>query len=279
MTEPIQLPSVRRRARDTAEQAAEFHRATRKRINDRFDGKIDTANSALELAAEAYDRVQADQNDREPLYWRPPFSWLYWFFLAALAVAEVPVNRLSFQLFFNESPTVVMAVAALIGTILIMFAHWAGMIMRRFRYSCREKGGALASLGRLTGVSALILVLCHGVAIFRQAYLAFATQPDPSFAAAIENDQFGEAALIALQSSLSIDGTIFMLINLAIVGVGVLFAFYRHDPHPNFEELDRGRLSAMRDLKRLQEQRDWELDRERRRYLLECQRKEFTPCV
>ena len=121
----------------------------------------------------------------------------------------------------------------------------------------------------------LILVLCYGVAIFRQAYLAFATQPDPSFAAAMQNDQLGQAALIVLRSSLAIDGVIFMLINLAIVAVGILFAFYRHDPHPNFEELDRERMRAADRLTALRTRQGDELAAEDRRYANECRRKGF----
>jgi hypothetical protein len=275
VNDPIPLSGGRGRSRNTAEKAAAYHAQIREVIEERYDARIAGAELEVDNAEARFESVQADEKGREPQYWRPPFSWLYWFFLAGLALAEVPVNRLSFQLFFAESPAVVLAVAALVGVVLIVLAHAFGMITRRFRHSAREAGGAIASIGRLLGVTALILGLCYGVAIFRQAYLAFATQPNSDFTAMLENDQLGEAALIVLQSSLAIDGLIFMLLNLVIVGVGVLLAFYRHDPHPNFEDLDRGRMRAAAQLKTLRTRRGDELAAEDRRYANECRRKGF----
>lgn len=275
MNEPIPLhPGRSGRHRDTPEKVLRFHQAMRAAIQERYSRPLTSAELAIDTAEQRFEALQGDER-REPMYWRPPFSWLYWFFLAALAVAEVPVNRISFQLFFEESPAVVLAVAALIGATLIILAHAAGMITRRFRHAARLIGGALASSMRLFVVVGLIVLLCYGVAIFRQAYLAFATQPDPSFAAAMANDQYGEAALIVLQSTLAIDGVIFMIINLAIVAVGMLFAFYRHDPHPNFEEFDRDRIRAGAHYNALQKRLGEELAAEDRRYAYECRRKGF----
>lgn len=280
MNEPIPLArggggGAGGRSRNTAEKALAYHTAVRSAIAERMAARVAGAEQEVEDAHNRFETVQADERGREPMYWPAPFSWLYWFFLAGLAVAEVPVNRLSFQLFFAESPSVVLAVAALIGATLIILAHATGMITRRFRHSCREVGGAIASIARLIAVCGLILLLCYGVAIFRQAYLAFATQPDPSFAAAMANDQLGQAALIVLQSSLTIDGVIFMIINLSIVGVGTLFAFYRHDPHPNFEALDRERERLNKRLTQLRTREGDELAAEDRRYANECRRKGF----
>jgi hypothetical protein len=78
--------------------------------------------------------------------------------------------------------------------------------------------------------------------------LTFALGEDDSFATLLEQDQITQAAAMVLQSALMVEGAIFLIINLAVVIVGVFAALLCHDPHPDFERLDRALKAARKDL-------------------------------
>ncbi|MBL8549288.1 MAG: hypothetical protein JNJ73_04840 [Hyphomonadaceae bacterium] len=274
-TTPTPFPGAAlARNRNTRQKAEEYHQAQLKTIEDKYQPLIETAEQESETAEGNYELLRADL-ERFPKFWHEPFSWLYWFFLAALAVLEIPVNRLSFQLFFAENALTSLAVAGGVGVTLIVLAHFTGMVMVRFRHDCGQTGGVWAALGRLAVLIALIWSLCYGIAVFRQGYLAFATQPDPSFSALIANNQLGEAAVIALKIALGVEGWVFLFINLAIVGIGVFFAFSRHDPHPNFEEMHDERVAASRAVANLKKVHGEKVAAETRRFAFEIKRNKW----
>ena len=270
--EPIQLPVIRGKSRETAEKAKEYHQMRVDAIDEQCGALLQGAQRACDEADFEFETLRAKLN-RLPLYWKPPWASLYLPFLVLLAIAEIPVNRLSFQLFFNDGPVMSLAVAGLVGAILIALCHVAGVSARRFRHACAEPGGGWSALARLFVLVSIISALCYGVAVFRQGYLSFVTTPDPSFAALIADDQYGEAAVIALRAGLGIDGVIFLIINLAIVCVGMFFAFSRHDPHPNFEQLDIDRATTRKAYAKIEKRRGEELAAEERRYESERRRR------
>ena len=270
-SEPIKLPVLHGRSRESAEKAKEYHELRKTAIEEVYAPQLDTAQAAVNDAVFDFELLRTQLN-RHPLYWKPPASSLYWPFLALLALAEIPVNRLSFQLFFSDGPVMSLVVAGLVGAILVALAHAGAMVARRFRHACLEPGGGLASSVRLLVITSLIGLLCYGVAVFRQGYLAFITQPDPGLSALLAGDQYGEAALVVLQAGLAIDGWIFLGINVAIVAVGFFVAFYRHDPHPNFEELELTMHTAKTNQSRIEKRRGQEIAAEERRYEAERRR-------
>jgi hypothetical protein len=203
-----------------------------------------------------------DEENREPRYSSPFF---YWPFMAALAICEVPVNRFSFELFFRESPTIAMVVAGLIGVVLMGLAHGMGTVTRHFGYHTR-KGIPWVSIVWLVVFVAMSFALIYGVAVFRQGYLTFIQQPDPSFAELLQTQQYGQAALNALQIQLGAEGWIFLAINLAIVVVGVSAAYFCHDPHPDFEKVDKERRRLVRALGRHDKARGKEEAKEKDRH-------------
>ena len=52
-------------------------------------------------------------------------------FMAALAFAEVWVNRLAFELFFESSPIISLFLAIAVGAVLVFFAHITGSSFKR----------------------------------------------------------------------------------------------------------------------------------------------------
>lgn len=237
-------------------------------IDTRFSQRTKDAEDRLTLASDQWDVIYGAE-DRFPSYSSP---WFYWPFMIVLAICEAPVNRLSFELFFGESPLISLGVSLLVGSVLVTLAHVAGTAARRFRYSCSRPFGMWSSLIQILLSFTLILALCYGVAVLRQGYLAFLTRPDPSISALIDNQQIGEAAMLALTTQLALEGWIFLWINLGIVTVGTLAAFLCHDMHPVYEMLDRQKKKAQKQLNLLHAQKSDAEAAEKRRYASQLQR-------
>ena len=192
-------------------------------------------------------------------------------FMFALAVAEVPINRFSFELFFQESPAVALLVSFLVGGLLVSLAHRLGMLMCRFGYNAKRKNW-WGEAAQIVLVIALVVALAYGVSILRQGYLAFITQPDIGFGQALESQQFGGAAIIALKAGLGLDGWIFLLINLAVVAVGVSAAYFCHDQHPDFERVDRQKRKLEKQASQMRAKRADEEAVEKRRFANQMRR-------
>jgi signal transduction histidine kinase len=261
------LPGAGRSKQEKIAVAEENNRRRTHAISTRFDPSIAAAERELEVVTGQWEDIYGQVN-RYPRYSSPYF---YWPFMVVLAICEVPVNRLSFELFFAESPAISIAVSLLVGTTLIALAHGIGTVTRRFSYNARSSG-AWPSVLQLAVMLTLVGLLCYGVAVLRQGYLAFVTQPDTGFADLIESDQYGQAALLALRTTLGIEGYIFLFINLAIVMVGVLAAYFCHDPHPDYEKKDREKKRLEKAFKDLTARKAEAEASEERRYAAERRR-------
>lgn len=247
--------------------AQEFHTRRMAAISTRFEPKIQNNRNLNGDAVAAWEAIYGEE-DRQPRYSSALF---YWPFLVALAICEVPVNRLSFELFFQESPVISLGVSFLIGSLFMGLAHGVGIVARRFRYNAK-RGGAGVACGQLLLTIALIGALAYGVAVLRQGYLAFVTQPNRDFSQLMESNQYGEAALLVLKVGLGIEGWIFLFINLAIVFVGVLAAYFCHDPHPDFQKADETKKKTELALNKLNAQKGEAEASEQRRFAVVMRR-------
>jgi len=256
-------------------RAKETHEATLVEINELFGGRVQIQKTKVEQAASNYEALKAAER-REPVFWRAPFSWIYLLLLAGLALAEVPINRLSFELFFAEDPQTLVLVAILVGVVLMALAHPTGLIMRRYQHA-KKTSGATGSVVALTVLIVLIVGMCYGISIFRQAYLNLQNTPDASLETMVNADNFFEAAAHAwsLNPTLETVGWIFLAINLGIICIGVFFSFFRHDPHPSFEQLHKDRDREDKALESLIIERDDRLAAERGRFAAERRRKQW----
>jgi hypothetical protein len=236
-------------------------------VETRWSPRQDSLRAQLEHTNEIWDDIQASEQ-RQPRY---SSAWFYWPFMFALAVAEVPINRFSFELFFQESPAVALLVSFLVGGLLVTLAHRMGMLMCRFGYNAKHKNW-WGEAAQIALVVALVIGLAYGVSILRQGYLAFITQPDMGFGQALESQQFGGAAIVALKAGLGLDGWIFMLINLAVVAVGVSAAYFCHDQHPDFEKVDRQKRKLEKQAAQMRAKRADEEALEKRRFANQMRR-------
>lgn len=237
-----------RRAR--IDRLNELHSGNMNAIKTKYGGRIADAQEQLNSINGNWDSIQAEV-DRQPRYARGIF---YWPFMLALMLFEIPVNRLSFELFFRESPTVSLGVAFLVGVILVTLAHRLGVLFCRFGYHIR-KSGWVSSLVQIVMITAVILALVYGVSVLRQGYLDFETRPQVSFSDMLAGTGAAQMAGDMFKAGLGISGWIFFAINMGIIAVGLTASYFAHDPHPDFQAADIQRKKAEKKLSQIKGQR------------------------
>jgi hypothetical protein len=236
--------------RPKLERLQDLHAGNMSAINTKYGGRIAEAQESLDVINAKWDTIQAEV-DRQPRYARGIF---YWPLMLALMLFEIPVNRLSFELFFRESPTVSLGVAFLVGVILVTLAHRLGLVLCRFSYHAKRSGW-IGSAIQILLISALIFALIYGVSVLRQAYLNFETQPSTSFSDMLAGTGGVQAASEMFKAGLDISGWIFFAINLGIVAVGLTASYFAHDPHPDFQAADVQRKHDEKKLSHVKAQR------------------------
>ena len=217
-------------------------------IRTRYESRLQSAQARADRAHSTWDEIHGEVN-RQPRYSGP---WFYLPFMTLLAIAEVPINRLSFELFFRESPAIALVVSLLVGGVLVALSHRLGMLFCRFGYFAKQRGW-LPELAQVVVVMALIGALCYGLSVLRQGFLEAAVAPEIGFADAMNGGGAG-AALMSLKAALGLEGWIFLFINLAVVLVGVSAAYFCHDAHPDFQAADVERKRAEKALATLRAQ-------------------------
>jgi hypothetical protein len=171
--------------------------------------------------------------------------------LAFLAVLEVPINRLAFELFFQDTPLFSLILAGGVGILLMFLAHTAGLLARREAQPGLWKqvrhGAALVL------IIALSLAVIYGLASMRQLYVQMLQNDSGTLeqqVQAILNNGAATAVSHVVSTKLGIAGVTLMILNLAVFVVGATLSFIRHDPHPDYEAAWRAEQTAKRQLTR-----------------------------
>ena len=158
----------------------------------------------------------------------------YIIFMLCLAFAEVPVNRLAFELFFEQSPIISLLLAGAVGILFVLFAHIIGSQIRHTQ--CKELnpevGKVYISLGGLILMSMLVM---YFLGVMREQLVAVQNSANLNLEDMLNDDT--QAAVSSGLSSLAIGskGLMLLLLNLSIYVSGIIMAFLRHDPHPRYE--------------------------------------------
>ena len=159
---------------------------------------------------------------------------LYLPVLICLAIAEVPINRLAFELFFESMPLVSLLVSAAIGGLLIFFAHTVGILLKRAQ--CKEIEVSHDNIYlTITLLSILTFALMYFLGLMREKWVDINDVSTLNLEALITsatNTEKGIAESLMIGSK----GFTLLLLNLGIFTVGVLLAFLRHDAHPFYEK-------------------------------------------
>ena len=203
-------------------------------------------SNKLEIAHSTLRTIKIAVNNR-PL--SVQFVGPYIPFMLALAFAEVWVNRLAFELFFESTPIVSLFLATAIGAMLVFFAHVTGSAIKRSQSTevVVSKGKTFFSMGIL---NALVVVFVFYLAKMRQAFVSITTAneeglggmedllktPDlPELSELMETNSVMDSLVSA---NLGQEGIFLLLVNVAVYVCGFIAAFIRHDTHPDYEKAE-----------------------------------------
>jgi hypothetical protein len=215
--------------------------------------------SAVDQHAEARSRAaQIEADLGRPL--RTSMVPVYPFVLLIIAIAEIPINRLAFELFFQEAPIVSLFLSFAVGLLLAFFAHQAGLWLRQAG-SYKTLGGKLGHLGGVLLIVAVAVPLLYFIAAMRQHYLALLEAEAASDFGTLLRQGL-EGGLSSAREVLSVElggpGWTLLILNLALLIVGAIVSFVRHDPHPDYEPAV---TQAKRTERRLNKMR-WDYERQ-----------------
>lgn len=224
------------------------------------------AGLAGEEAERAHRTIRAEVNGR-PL--RRGLVGVYLLLMIGLALVEMPVNRLAFELFFQEQPAVSLALAGVVGAVLIFFAHMVGTLLRRMETPSRPLQQVRRGLGILL-FAALAGVMMYLLAGMRQLFVRLLQSEQASNLSAIIAGITGggTARTIAhvANEQLGTAGWTLLILNLVIFVFGATAAFLRHDPHPDYEAAWRNQERARRRLTRLRTRYERAASTQQRRF-------------
>jgi hypothetical protein len=221
-----------------------------------LDKTIGPRSSRMQAAAEQQAEARARSAQIEADLGRPLRTSMvpvYPFVLLVIAIAEIPINRLAFELFFQEAPVVSLFLSFAVGLLLAFFAHQAGLWLRQAT-SYKTLGGKLGHLAGVVLILAIALPLIYFIAAMRQHYLALIeAEAANDFGALLR--QGLEGGLGSAREVLSVElggpGWTLLILNLALLVVGAIISFVRHDPHPDYEAAVTRAERAQRRLNRL----------------------------
>ncbi len=202
-----------------------------------LDHELGTFSAEFRHHEDASLQAKEEKNKIEEVLGRPlqiDHTDFYIPALVVLAIAEVPINRLAFELFFESMPLVSLLISAAIGGLLIFFAHTIGLLIKRLQ--CKEIEINVDHVYlTITLLSILTMMLMYFLGLMREKWV------DVNDPGAINLESFINSATntdkgIAESFLIGSRGFTLLLLNLAIFTVGMMLAFLRHDPHPFYEK-------------------------------------------
>lgn len=180
------------------------------------------------------------------------FTGYYLALMVVLAIAEVPVNRLAFELFFEQSPLISLVLSAAIGSLFIFFAHVIGMQLKRAQ--CAEINPDKPKIYLVLGSIGLVaVVVMYFLGVMREQLVAVQAASNLDLEALL-NASTESTVSAEFKMSLGSKGFFLVLINLAIFITGVIAAYFRHDPHPDYEKALRDEIHARKKFLNYQKQ-------------------------
>jgi hypothetical protein len=187
--------------------------------------------------AQAQERKIAADAGR-PL--RIHLRWLFIPIMAMAALAEVPINALAFETFFQEARGIAVLISLVIGIILAFLAHITGLNLKR----ATHKEGLRANLKYYVGVAitlCIVGVTVYFIALMRDYYLQFTAATSKSFAEMLAEQGVGQTLGQISNVTLTSNGLGLMVMNILVFFVGCVTSYFRHDAHPDYEAAVRTR--------------------------------------
>lgn len=171
---------------------------------------------------------------------------LYIPFMITLAFAEVWVNRLAFELFFESSPIISLFLAIAVGAVLVFFAHITGSSFKRS--TSKEMPLDMSKFWvSMLAINSLVILFIYYLGKMREAFVRINDgQTLELDGANIFSDDLSSTIDIVsnstpIDSFMSTDigekGLFLILVNVVVYACGAVAAFIRHDSHPDFEKI------------------------------------------
>lgn len=235
--------------RDYVQRLEEGLYTERTNVTEQYEGKLETLEATFGAKSARHDFLRRQENEartelatvrsrlspaQRPL--RVHFRRTYLVFMVLLSILEAPLNRLSFELFFAETPVLSLLLALAVGVMLMFFAHIVGSVGRTLQ-TRKWPTSVLINIAVIVFVSSIAYALMHGVALLRQSYVNFteANEASGGLAAALASGELGQVTSEIFETTLEQTGYILLVVNVAVFLVGILAAFFRHDPDPDYE--------------------------------------------
>ena len=223
------------------------------------------------LAGEESDKalraVRAQVNGR-PL--RRGLVHVYLPLMICLALVEMPVNRLAFELFFQEQPLISLALAGVVGAVLIFFAHMIGILIRRMEHHPQTSAQQLRRVAGIVLFAGLAGVMMYLLAGMRQLFVRLLeSEQGLNLSQMIQGITSGGAATTltnVANQQLGTAGWTLLILNIVLFVFGATASFLRHDPHPDYESAWRNQDRARRRLTRLRRRYETALHAKQREY-------------
>ena len=182
--------------------------------------------------------------------------------MALLALAEIPVNRLAFELYFESMPAVSLLLSAAVGALLIFFAHTIGKQLKHTRCDITATKNSNTYLA-IFGISALCILVMFYLGIMREQVVALQGVGGLNLEdLTLEDLSSSSGSSTSMSFTIGPAAFFLVVLNFAIFLTGVVAAFVRHDSHPFFEKLSTTLQSAESKFsaaERLYEQRQLEI--------------------
>ena len=206
---------------------------------------FEDVQSRLSIFDEKLKHITGATNGREL---QVQIEKVYLPFMAALAFAEVWVNRLAFELFFESSPIISLFLAIAVGAVLVFFAHITGSSFKRS--TSKEVPMEMSRFWTsMILLNALVIIFIYYLGKMREAFVKINDgQTLELDSGDIFDNELG-SALEIIGSSTPVDsfmsadigekGLFLILVNVVVYACGAVAAFIRHDSHPDFEKVTK----------------------------------------
>jgi hypothetical protein len=215
--------------------------AEQKKEIDLLEAELGPNSDGRRVLKETYNKIDEELQNLKIALNRPldiKFVKTYVLFMFVLAIAEVPVNQMSFELIFNSLPIVTYLLAGAVGVLFLFFAHIVGSQLKRSQcpLTSANKDKVYLSIFFILFVSGVIM---YFLGVMREGLVKMDLMgSDLDIDALLQSTENQANDPGKLNFSLGQTGAFLILINFSIFLSGVLLAYFRHDANPYYEDIN-----------------------------------------
>jgi hypothetical protein len=139
-------------------------------------------------------------------------------------------------LFFEQSPIISLILSGAVGSLFVFFAHIIGSQLRNTQCEELNTDNSKTYL-TLTALVLMSMIVMYFLGVMREQLVTVQASANLNLEDML-NEETQNAISGGLTSlTLGSKGLMLLLLNIAIYVSGILMAYLRHDPHPQYEEV------------------------------------------